>query len=148
MSNVAISGALALLLLASCNDAKSPETPTQGDIQIVRLRAPNDASGPSPDKLDDALMKKRKELDKCYAEGLTREPKLTGTINALFKISRDGSVSEATDAFGGKEPGAAVALPDTEVARCVLGVIQLTNFGKRPQEGEAVYSLKFVPLDR
>jgi hypothetical protein len=78
------------------------------------------------------------DFQKCYEQGLGRNPKLTGRVSAKFVIGRDGGVSNVGDANSD--------MPDPEVVRCVLDRFYGLSFPP-PQDGivTVVYPIKFEP---
>jgi hypothetical protein len=89
----------------------------------------------------------------CHEAGLKRHPGLRGTVRVRFTVSRDGKVSEASDAdSGAPDPIAwgsgpnAAPLPDPEVSACVVAAFRKLSF-PRPQGGtfSVTYPIELGP---
>jgi hypothetical protein len=74
----------------------------------------------------------------CYADGLTRNPKLKGRVTTRFVIHDDGQVSEATNV--------ASTLPDAAVAQCIAAAFRQLSFPRQPGGVITVtYPLELTP---
>ena len=108
----------------------------RGRVPTIGTGRPN-ATG----DLDKNIIRRyiRRNLEKvrdCYANELTRDPKLAGTVTARFTISGNGSVAAAT--ASGIDPA---------VSACIAGVIKGIEFPK-PKSGGLVnvtYPFTFRP---
>ena len=71
------------------------------------------------------------ELRTCYEAGLTGDPELGGTINAMFTIAASGKVASAT-----------AAGVDPKVASCFAAAVKTIVFAK-PKQGSVVVDYPF-----
>ncbi len=95
------------------------------------------------------------DLQKCYEDGLGRDPKLAGRVTVRFVINREGSVETSQNAASDPIPPDAVAppssttlpaMPDAKVVDCVVAVVKKLKFPK-PDGGTVtvVYPFAFSP---
>jgi tetratricopeptide (TPR) repeat protein len=108
--------------------------------------AQGDAPGPSRHELSDAVVRtivarRRDGYQRCYADGVARDPTLAGRVIVRFVIERDGTVSSPADDGS--------TLPDKQVVQCVVGELAQLRFPAR-EAGEAqtvVYPFLFAASD-
>ncbi len=74
-----------------------------------------------------------KKIRDCYANELTRDPKLAGTVTARFTITSNGGVATAT--ASGVDPA---------VAGCIAGVIKGIEFPKPKSGGNVTVNYPFT----
>lgn len=91
------------------------------------------------------------EMQKCYEEGLRRDPKLQGRVVVKFVIGMRGNVVEAADARDEPRSSGAERAPrmtDTQVVACVVARFTGLVF-PRPEGGPVTvfYPLVFSPAD-
>jgi hypothetical protein len=78
------------------------------------------------------VLKRRVDgYQRCYTDGLARDPALQGRVVARFVIQRDGAPSNVADAGS--------TLPDRQVVECVLAEIRQLRFP--PREAGAVQAV-------
>ncbi len=94
------------------------------------------------------------KMQKCYEDGLERNPSLAGRVLTKFVIARDGSVSHAEE-YAGKADLTNLAsmpdkksppMPDRQVTSCVVAHYRTLHFPP-PAGGSVtvVYPLSFAP---
>jgi hypothetical protein len=76
------------------------------------------------------------KMRRCFEDGLTANPKLTGKITVKFTIGNAGTVIKA-------EPTPDTTLPDAEVVRCVTVAFGRLVFPK-PDSGQVVVAYPLV----
>jgi TonB family protein len=81
-------------------------------------------------------------FQECYEAGLSRNPKLSGRVNARFVIDRSGLVTNVTITKEG------TTMPDEAVVSCVAAAFRHLTFPK-PDGGivSVVYPIYFEPSD-
>ena len=130
---------------------REPAARCGGDTLLLRPTAGRLA----PTKIQTVLLDHFDEIRKCYADGLGRDPKLTGRVTARFVITREGTVDAVINAASDPIPPDAVAPPsdptvppisDAKVVACVLAVVKKLTFPK-PDGGTVtvVYPFVFSP---
>src|SRR5687768_8434018 len=78
------------------------------------------AASISRETIDSVVHEHTDAIQACYQEGLDRRPKLKGKIVVLFKVEKDGSVSEAH--------AKTKTLVDEKVETCVLDLFRTMRF--------------------
>ena len=104
----------------------------------VRTQAPS-VSGQLPATIVQRIASQsQSQLQRCYAQGLARQPALVGQVSVRFVIDREGHVSHAT--CGGAD------LPNAAVIRCVVATFYGLSFPRPPGGVVTVsYPLRFGP---
>jgi TonB family protein len=107
---------------------------------VLRRRLSTESvNGSLPRGVVQAVIRERNpSISRCYAEGLRRNPGLSGKLSVRFVIARDGSVSEAKLAES--------SLPDGEVNRCIVAQFSAMRF-PQPADGKmtVLYPVQFAP---
>ncbi len=76
-------------------------------------------------------------FQRCYEQGLARDPKLTGSVTVRFVIAEDGKASDVSNL--GSD------LPDAEVVNCVMEVYSGLYFPQPEGRITVIYPLRFTP---
>lgn len=119
----------------SATTAAAPPTPgltsTQGRL--------------APETIQKIVRTNLPSMKKCYDEGVTRNPKLRGTVTTKFVIGADGLVQSSEATTDANHP----PFPDPKVEACILKTFTALVFPK-PQGGTVTvtYPLVFTPEDR
>ncbi len=105
-----------------------------------------------PAKIQTVVRERFEDLQKCYEDGLKRDPKLAGKVSIRFVIDRDGKVSSAENAASLPIPPDAIAPPsssatpsiaDPKLVDCVLAITRRLQFPK-PEGGTVTVVYPFV----
>ena len=136
-----LSLALLVCLLAACAAPSAPPPPARPGIAAP---APVEAAKPAgrlpPEIIQSVVRERFDDFQRCYDDGLRRNPSLRGTVGTRFVIGRDGRVTSVTNT--GDD------VTDATFVRCVAGVFHSLVFP--PPEGglvTVVYPIMFSRAD-
>jgi hypothetical protein len=142
-----LSGALATVAMASgcrgCHDIPEPLTSTPAETLGHRSASPGaapsvveprdkDNAGPPPDPAVDAIVRSQiePEATHCYAKGLQKDAKQSGTVVLMIKLMPDGKV----DTVGAGADGALAV----ETVDCIQWVAKRAVFDPPGDAGRMI----------
>ena len=106
----------------------------------ARAPAPS-AAGPDgripPEAIQSAVRARFDAFRACYEAGLTKDPKLAGTVTVKYAIAKDGTTVGAADEKS--------TLPDKDVVACIVGEFGKVTYPTGGENATVVYPIIFSP---
>jgi TonB family protein len=106
-----------------------------GSSGVVKEGTAN-VGGMSRDVIRRIVRRNINQFRYCYERALIQNPKLRGKVSVRFVISKEGSVSQVSDAGS--------TMPDGEVKACVLAGFRRLSFPAPPGGGQVVVTYPLV----
>lgn len=135
-------GAL-LVLSCGCDPAWAQPRPRRPRARDAGVAAALDAGAPlrpathgrvDPAEVQRVIATQRDAIQRCYRQGVARDPTLHGEITVRLRVETNGAVSETTS-------GGDTSL--REVGRCIEGLLRPLRF-PAPTGGPATVAAPFV----